>query len=173
MGKRNNCGGHKKLALANFESLEQIATSGCSIPVVRLLWEQIDWVRFPASRPFDSFFADAQNSLMVYDPHLLEKFHHRRVECPEPVEGQWFVYLLECKNNSLYCGSTNNPARRIHDRNSGSAAQWTKMRRPVQLVYFEIWDSLLKARRREKQIKGWSHIKKTNLIEGKWGKLKF
>ncbi len=107
---------------------------------------------------------------MVFDHHQHLNFLCLRVECPEPVEGQWFVYLIECRDNSLYCGSTDNPIRRMHDHNTGIAAKWTKMRRPVQLVYFEVCDSLLKARRRELQIKGWSYIKKSNLIEGNWGK---
>jgi predicted GIY-YIG superfamily endonuclease len=38
------------------------------------------------------------------------------------------------------------------------------MRRPLQLIYFEAQASLIKARRREKQIKGWSYAKKLNLI---------
>jgi putative endonuclease len=97
-------------------------------------------------------------------------FKFNRVECPEPVEGQWFVYLLECKDNSLYCGSSDKPDRRIRDHNAGIAAQWTKMRRPIQLIYYEIWSSLLEARRRESQIKGWAYSKKCNLIKGKWSK---
>ena len=111
---------------------------------------------------------------MVFDHHKTQdqKYKYQRVECPEPVEGQWFVYLLECRDNSLYCGSTDNTIRRVYDHNAGIAAQWTKMRRPVQPVYFEIWFSLLEARRRELQIKGWSHEKKSNLINGKWGKPK-
>ena len=110
---------------------------------------------------------------MVFDhPKTKEvKYNYPRVECPEPVEGQWFVYLLECKDSSIYCGSTDNPIRRLHDHNAGIAAQWTKMRRPVQLVYIEIWNSLLGARRRERQIKGWGILKKSNLIQGKWIKL--
>ncbi len=109
---------------------------------------------------------------MVFDHRKTQnvKFKYPRVECPEPVEGQWFLYLLECKDNSLYCGSTNNPVRRVSDHNAGIAAQWTKMRRPVQLVYFEIWNSLLEVRRRELQIKGWNYAKKSNLITGKWNK---
>jgi predicted GIY-YIG superfamily endonuclease len=42
------------------------------------------------------------------------------------------------------------------------------MRRPVKLVYFEAHDSLISARRREKQIKKWTIKKKMNLIIGAW-----
>ncbi len=106
---------------------------------------------------------------MVYDQTRRQSsFKFKRVECPEPVEGQWFVYLLECIDNSLYCGSTDNLARRILEHNKGTAALWTKMRRPLQLVYYEEWDTLTGARRRELQIKGWVQTKKVNLIIGKW-----
>jgi putative endonuclease len=93
------------------------------------------------------------------------------VECPEPVEGHYYVYLLSCVDSNLYCGSTKNLKNRLQEHNSGEAAVWTKMRRPVKLVYYEAYDSLLSARRREKQIKGWTIQKKTNLIYGIWTKL--
>jgi putative endonuclease len=93
------------------------------------------------------------------------------VECPEPVEGQFYVYLLQCSDGSLYCGSTENLKNRLKEHNAGEAAVWTKMRKPVRLVYFETHDSLLTARRREKQIKGWTIVKKMNLVTGIWQKL--
>jgi len=92
------------------------------------------------------------------------------VECPEPVEGQFYVYLLQCSDQSLYCGSTENIKNRLKEHNSGEAAIWTKMRRPVRLVYFETHGSLLSARQREKQIKGWTIKKKMNLINNIWTK---
>lgn len=98
----------------------------------------------------------------------------KEVECPERprggVEGNCFVYILLCRNKSLYCGSTFDLKRRLADHNSGDGATWTRNRRPVKLVYYEIQDSLLLARRREKQIKGWTVKKKLNLITGKWSK---
>ncbi len=78
----------------------------------------------------------------------------KEVECPELVEGKFFVYLLWCKDGSIYCGSTFNLKNRLKEHNSGEAALWTRMRRPVILAYYEIQDSLLLARRRELQIKG-------------------
>ncbi len=101
----------------------------------------------------------------------------KEVECPERpracrggVEGQYFMYLLLCSDDSIYCGSTSNLENRFKEHNLGEAAVWTKKRCPVKLVYYEIHKSLLLARRREKQIKRWAIIKKLNLINGKWGK---
>ncbi|MDD5252044.1 MAG: GIY-YIG nuclease family protein [Patescibacteria group bacterium] len=81
----------------------------------------------------------------------------------------YYVYLLSCGDKSLYCGCTSNVRRRLQEHGSGEAAVWTKMRRPIKLVYFETHDSLLSARKREKQIKGWTIKKKMNLIRGIWG----
>jgi len=90
------------------------------------------------------------------------------VDCPEPAEGQYYVYLLHCADSSLYCGSTENLKNRLKEQGSGEAAAWTKMRRPVKLVYFETHDSLVSARHRERQIKSWTIRKKMNLINGIW-----
>ena len=90
----------------------------------------------------------------------------REVECPERpegVKGRHYVYLLICKDSSIYCGSTADLKNRLKEHNSGEAALWTKKRRPVKLAYYEACDSLLLARRREKQIKGWTVNKKMRL----------
>jgi len=110
---------------------------------------------------------------MVFDQRSVKNYNVREVECPERpegVEGACFVYLLLCCDSSIYCGSTKNLKNRLKEHDSGEAAVWTKKRRPVKLVYYEIHDSLLLARRREKQIKGWTVKKKWNLISGAWGK---
>ncbi len=95
----------------------------------------------------------------------------QEVECPEPVEGSFFVYLLLCVDGSIYCGSTGDLQNRLKEHRSGEATQWTKKRQPIKLVYFEIQDSLIHARRREQQIKGWSKTKKMKLISGTWEKV--
>jgi tRNA/rRNA methyltransferase len=52
----------------------------------------------------------------------------------------------------------------------GEAAEWTKHRRPVKIVYQEEYGSLVEARQREQQLKGWSRLKKEKLIGGSWKK---
>jgi len=74
----------------------------------------------------------------------------KEIECPELVEGQYYVYLLLCSDQSLYCGLICDLKNRFKEHNSGEAAVWTNKRRPVKLVYYEVYDSLLLARRREK-----------------------
>lgn len=77
----------------------------------------------------------------------------------------YFVYILECADKSLYVGCTNDIEKRIKQHNeSKRGAHYTKIRRPVKLVYSEKFAILKKARRRERVIKGWKRAKKLNLI---------
>lgn len=46
----------------------------------------------------------------------------------------WIVYLLQCSDDTLYCGITNNLERRIKQHNSGTGAKYTRGRGPVLLL---------------------------------------
>ena len=46
----------------------------------------------------------------------------------------WVAYLLRCSDNSLYCGVSNNIAKRVIEHNSGLGAKYTRSHRPVVLV---------------------------------------
>ena len=77
----------------------------------------------------------------------------------------YFTYILECADKSLYVGCTNNLERRLEQHNnSKSGAHYTKTRRPVVLLYSEIFSTLKEARRKEVEIKGWRREKKLELI---------
>ena len=77
------------------------------------------------------------------------------------------MYILECADGSYYTGSTNNLELRVEQHNSGEGANHTKKRLPVKLVYFEEYQRIDEAFRREKQVQGWSRNKKEALINGK------
>ena len=47
---------------------------------------------------------------------------------------QWQVYLLECRDGSLYCGITNNLEHRLEMHNQGKASKYTRSRLPVRLA---------------------------------------
>ena len=47
----------------------------------------------------------------------------------------WFVYLLRCSDNSLYCGVTNDIEKRISTHSTGKGAKYTRSRLPVDLVW--------------------------------------
>ena len=48
-----------------------------------------------------------------------------------------YVYILKCKDDSLYTGWTNNLEKRFKAHSSGKGAKYTKARLPVELVYYE------------------------------------
>lgn len=75
------------------------------------------------------------------------------------------VYILKCNDNSLYTWSTNDIKKRLHEHNNlKSWAHYTKIRRPVELIYKEDFETLPEARRRECEIKKMCRKKKEKLI---------
>lgn len=84
------------------------------------------------------------------------------------LQQKFFVYILQCSDNSLYVGSTNNMEKRLREHNaSKNGAHYTKIRRPVTLVYKEEMDSYKDARAREAEIKRFKREQKINLIHMK------
>lgn len=77
----------------------------------------------------------------------------------------WFVYILSCSDNSLYTGIKWNLEKRLKEHNSGTYQSFTKSRRPVRLVYWERLSGKTEAAKREKEIKGWTRMKKEQLIK--------
>ncbi len=82
-----------------------------------------------------------------------------------------YVYILECSDGTYYTGSTRDLWQRIREHRDGEAANYTRRRRPVVLVYYEVFERIDEAFEREKQIQGWRRDKKEALIIGKQGRL--
>ena len=77
----------------------------------------------------------------------------------------YYVYILTNKNNTvLYTGVTNNLARRVFEHKRKLNKGFTEKYNVDKLVYYEVFDYIDMAIRREKQIKGYTRIKKENLI---------
>ena len=83
----------------------------------------------------------------------------------------WFVYILECKDQSLYTGITTNLKRRVieHNTDNKKGAKSLRGKRPVKLVYYEKFDTVAKAASREKAIKNWKRKYKLQLIHRSTG----
>jgi len=75
-----------------------------------------------------------------------------------------YCYLVRCSDNTFYCGYTNNLDKRIAAHNNGKGAKYTKSRRPVTLVYSELYDNKSDAMKREWQIKQLTRQQKQKLI---------
>lgn len=66
----------------------------------------------------------------------------------------YYVYILECRDKTLYTGYTTDIEKRIETHNTGkTAAKYTKARRPVHLLYSECFDTKSEALKREWAIK--------------------
>lgn len=78
----------------------------------------------------------------------------------------WFVYMLKCKDGSLYTGITTDIERRVSEHNDTiKGAKYTRNRRPVALVYQEDCLDRSTATKREIAIKKLTRQKKQSLIE--------
>lgn len=76
----------------------------------------------------------------------------------------YFVYMLVCGDESIYCGYTNDLEARLSAHNSGKGAKYTKSRLPVQMVYHESFETKSEALKREVAIKKLSRREKMHLI---------
>lgn len=72
---------------------------------------------------------------------------------------------MQCNDGTLYCGWTNDLDKRLAAHNNGVGAKYTRARRPVFLVYYEVFDSKSEAMRREAAIKRLSRAEKLRLIQ--------
>ncbi|MDT0643043.1 GIY-YIG nuclease family protein [Zunongwangia sp. F363] len=84
----------------------------------------------------------------------------------------FFVYIVQCSDNSFYTGVTSNLGKRLYEHNAGvHPGAYTYKRRPVVLKWFEQFTDPFQAFKIEKQLKGWSRRKKIALIEEDWERL--
>jgi putative endonuclease len=82
---------------------------------------------------------------------------------------KWYVYIAETRTKRYYVGISNDVAARIVKHNTGKGSRFAIEQGPFVLVYTsEPFDTKNLARKREIQLKGWSHEKKYKLIKGVW-----
>lgn len=77
----------------------------------------------------------------------------------------WYLYILECKNKSLYVGVTQDLGRRFNEHCQGKGGHYTKYATPQNIVYKEEFSNAVEAEQRERQVKRWSRKKKLALIQ--------
>jgi putative endonuclease len=77
---------------------------------------------------------------------------------------KWVVYILECGDNTLYTGCTNDLDKRLKRHESGTGARYTRSRLPVRLVYFRRCPDRGSALKGEWAIKRLSRSEKKTLI---------
>jgi len=76
------------------------------------------------------------------------------------------IYIMTNKTNSvLYIGVTNELRRRVKEHKNGQIEGFTQKYKLHKLVYYENFSDVNMAIAREKQLKGWTRVKKERLIE--------
>ena len=78
----------------------------------------------------------------------------------------WTLYIVRCRDGSLYTGITNDLERRLERHDAGTAARYTRGRGPVKLVYREACADRSAASRREAAVKRLTRGQKRALVEG-------
>src|SRR5262245_44523120 len=82
-----------------------------------------------------------------------------------------WVYILRCRDDSFYVGSTTQLEARLDQHNRGKGASYTAAPRPVTLVWSAYFDRVDQAFAFEKQVQGWNRAKRLALIEGRFADL--
>ena len=72
--------------------------------------------------------------------------------------------MLRCRDGAVYVGMTNDVTKRVGKHKRGLGPEFTKRRRPVELVWSERFADKFGARKKEIEIKGWTRDKKLKLI---------
>lgn len=65
----------------------------------------------------------------------------------------WYMYVLRCSDDSLYCGVARNPRRRLKQHNAGKGSKYVRSRRPAELVHTEFHEDRGKALTAEAKFK--------------------
>jgi len=79
------------------------------------------------------------------------------------MDREWFFYMLRCKDDSIYSGIAVDIEERLKKHNNGTGARYTAVHRPAVLIYWERFNSISAAMRRETQVKRLSKTKKEQL----------
>lgn len=78
---------------------------------------------------------------------------------------RWFyVYIMANRSRTLYTGVTGNLRKRVYQHKTGAVDGFTKRYKIDRLVYWERYKYVKRAIAREKQVKGWTKVKKVALI---------
>lgn len=123
---------------------------------------KLEHLKYPQTKEIGNLiktqtFAGYQENLLdLYKQDLIEWTKEMNI----PEESGYYVYLIRCEDDSLYCGWTTNLIKRFKAHQSGKGAKYTKSHKPVEIFYYESFDNSINARKREYEIKQMSHKEK-------------
>jgi predicted GIY-YIG superfamily endonuclease len=78
------------------------------------------------------------------------------------------LYILECADQSLYIGQTDDLTERMRQHDAGTADAYTSKRKPLKLIHVEEFGTRHEALTMERKLKGWSKAKKLAYLAGDW-----
>lgn len=90
-----------------------------------------------------------------------------RVPIRTKPSGKWRLYIVQCRDGSLYTGITNDLERRLEQHNSGRASRYTRARLPVELLHAEACRNKSSALKMELRIKALTRQEKEEYIARK------
>tara|TARA_R110000824_G_scaffold133608_3_gene296412 strand:- start:2333 stop:2581 length:249 start_codon:yes stop_codon:yes gene_type:complete len=78
---------------------------------------------------------------------------------------KWFLYVVQCSDGTYYTGVTTNVERRVNEHNNSKrAAKYTKVRRPVKVIYSLVYESRSSAQKAEYRFKQLTRKQKEEII---------
>lgn len=80
----------------------------------------------------------------------------------------WQLYILKCRDNTYYIGTSNNLERRLQEHRDGIGCDYTAKRLPIELLFIETFETENAAYNAEQQLKGWSRKKKEAYMKNDW-----
>ena len=89
------------------------------------------------------------------------------MQMSEPERKRFWVYMVRCKDDTIYTGYTSDLKRRIDQHNAGTGSRYTRARIPVKLVWTDEFATRRQAMRREIAIKRLGRPRKLKMVE-KW-----
>jgi putative endonuclease len=94
-----------------------------------------------------------------YNPRWMDAAKKRKKKA-----SAWVVYVLKCRDNTLYTGITSDVSRRFHQHNNGTASRYTRSRLPVKLIFSEPCRNRSQALKKEYAMKQLSRKEKNAYI---------
>ncbi len=76
----------------------------------------------------------------------------------------YYVYILLCKDKSLYTGISNNPEKRFIDHKNGKGGRYTRSHKPSKIIHLEKYQNKSDALKRENEIKSWNREEKIKIL---------
>lgn len=81
------------------------------------------------------------------------------------MEKKYYTYVILTKDNTLYCGYTDDVEKRFEVHMSGKGAKYTRAHKPLKIVYTACFDTKIEAQREERRIKGMTREEKLEFIK--------